>query len=173
MEVGAAALLEHLASLGPAQLQDGAVGREVEGLSGQSCESRFGDEGLSRLLLAGDVDGEEFVGAQPQDMQSCTVAGDLTDPTRQGQPEGIFERTCRGRFRLCAQAELDEVTRNGYSTNRGETVPDVYAVAAPVLAGDTVLACLQVAGPASRMADRMGDIAELVIGQARRLSRRR
>lgn len=71
-----------------------------------------------------------------------------------------------------AEAELRDVATNGYSTNRGETVPDVYAVASPIIVGQTVRACLQVAGPASRMSDHMDDIAELVVGQAQRLSRR-
>jgi DNA-binding IclR family transcriptional regulator len=71
-----------------------------------------------------------------------------------------------------AEAELRDVARNGYAMNRGETVPDVFAVASPIIIGDTVMACLQVAGPGGRMDDRMDDIAELVVGEARRLSRR-
>ena len=78
------------------EFEDRAVGREVDGLSGQPFEARLGDEGLPWLLPAGDVDGEEFVGAQPQEVQSCTVAGDLADPAGQRQAEGVFEHSPRG-----------------------------------------------------------------------------
>jgi DNA-binding IclR family transcriptional regulator len=71
-----------------------------------------------------------------------------------------------------AEAELRDVARDGYAMNRGETIPDVFAVASPVIIGDAVAACLQVAGPEGRMAGRMGDLAELVLSEARRLSRR-
>jgi DNA-binding IclR family transcriptional regulator len=70
------------------------------------------------------------------------------------------------------KAELRDVAQNGYSMNRGETVPDVFAVASPIIIGDAVMACLQVAGPSGRMADRMADLVALVLGEARRLSRR-
>jgi DNA-binding IclR family transcriptional regulator len=69
------------------------------------------------------------------------------------------------------EAELDEVVREGYATNRGETVPDVFAVASPIIISGRVLACLQVAGPGSRMADQMDKIAVLVRSEAQRLSR--
>jgi DNA-binding IclR family transcriptional regulator len=67
-------------------------------------------------------------------------------------------------------AELDQIARNGYSMNRGETVPDVYAVASPILINQRVAACLQVAGPSSRMAPRMDELAQLVKTEAQRLS---
>jgi DNA-binding IclR family transcriptional regulator len=69
------------------------------------------------------------------------------------------------------RAELDDVVANGYSVNRGETVPDVYAVASPVLLAGRPVACLQAAGPASRVADHIADIAEVVKAEAVRLSR--
>ncbi|MEV6925173.1 IclR family transcriptional regulator [Dactylosporangium sp. NPDC051485] len=69
-------------------------------------------------------------------------------------------------------AELEAVFRDGYSTNHGETVPDVFAVSSPIIAAGRVVACLQVAGPSSRMAERMDEIARTVRAEAQRLSQR-
>jgi DNA-binding IclR family transcriptional regulator len=67
--------------------------------------------------------------------------------------------------------ELKEVKRRGYSTNRGETVPDVYAVASPIMVSGRIYACLQVAGPSSRMRPQMDSLAGLVAAEAQRLTR--
>ena len=69
-----------------------------------------------------------------------------------------------------AMAGLEEVARNGFATNHGETVADVYAVASPVVVSGRAVACLQVAGPASRMAPQMESICDLVRTEAQRLS---
>jgi DNA-binding IclR family transcriptional regulator len=67
--------------------------------------------------------------------------------------------------------EIEDVKRRGYSTNHGETVPDVYAVASPIIISGRIYACLQVAGPSSRMRAQMDSLAGLVTAEARRLSR--
>jgi DNA-binding IclR family transcriptional regulator len=69
-----------------------------------------------------------------------------------------------------ALRELEEVERNGYSTNRGETVADVYAVASPILIHGRIYACLQVAGPGSRLQAQLDTLAKLVKTEAQRLS---
>jgi DNA-binding IclR family transcriptional regulator len=66
---------------------------------------------------------------------------------------------------------LEDVRRLGYSTNRGETVPDVYAVASPIILSGRIYACLQVAGPASRMRTQMESLAGFVTAEAQRLTR--
>jgi DNA-binding IclR family transcriptional regulator len=69
-----------------------------------------------------------------------------------------------------AMAGLEEVARNGFATNRGETVADVYAVASPIVISGRAVACLQVAGPGGRMAAQMDSLADLVRSEAQRLS---
>jgi DNA-binding IclR family transcriptional regulator len=67
-------------------------------------------------------------------------------------------------------AELESVPALGFATNRGETVPDVYAVASPILIDGSVEACLQVAGPAVRVADQLQSFGELAAREARAIS---
>lgn len=57
------------------------------------------------------------------------------------------------------RAELAEVRQNGVAYNRGETVGDVTAVASPILVAGRPTACLNVAGPTSRMLDKLADVA--------------
>lgn len=57
--------------------------------------------------------------------------------------------------------ELAEVERTGLAFNRGETLPDVSAVAAPLLFNAQLSHCLAVAGPSSRTASQLE-----IIGQA-------
>jgi DNA-binding IclR family transcriptional regulator len=57
------------------------------------------------------------------------------------------------------RAELVEVKERGYALNRGETVPDVFAVASPVILKTRPAACLAVAGPRMRMEDKLSDVA--------------
>ena len=73
--------------------------------------------------------------------------------------------------RADVERELDEVREHGYSINRGETVPDVFAVAGPVLVQGRVVGCLAVAGPAARMADALDEIAGRLVREAARLGR--
>lgn len=58
------------------------------------------------------------------------------------------------------EKELDEVRSSRVSMNRGETVPDVCAVASPILADDRAVACVSIAGPAVRMQPRLEHVAQ-------------
>jgi DNA-binding IclR family transcriptional regulator len=66
--------------------------------------------------------------------------------------------------------ELDSVRRDGVAYNRGETVPDVFAVASPVLVRGRVVACLSIAGPRQRMEAAIDSLAEIVHTEAQRLA---
>jgi DNA-binding IclR family transcriptional regulator len=59
-------------------------------------------------------------------------------------------------------AELDEVRQRGVAFNRGETVPDVAAVAAPVIVGHKAIAAVAIAGPTARMLDKLDPAADAV-----------
>jgi DNA-binding IclR family transcriptional regulator len=72
--------------------------------------------------------------------------------------------------REAAAAELERVRTDGYAFNRGETLPDISAVAAPILSGGRVVACLAVAGPTTRMGSALPDMAPVVRDAARQLS---
>jgi DNA-binding IclR family transcriptional regulator len=69
-----------------------------------------------------------------------------------------------------ALAQLETVRAEGISFNRGETVPDVFAVASPVQVRGRTVACLQVAGPGDRLRDSLDQVAEMVRAEARRIS---
>lgn len=59
------------------------------------------------------------------------------------------------------RAELDSIVDAGYSMNRGETIPDVTAVAVPIVSQGRLIACISVAGPTRRIpAKQMPAIAE-------------
>jgi DNA-binding IclR family transcriptional regulator len=66
--------------------------------------------------------------------------------------------------------ELDSVRREGVAYNRGETVPDVFAVASPVLVRGRAVACLSVAGPRQRMEPVIDSLAEMVRTESQRLA---
>jgi DNA-binding IclR family transcriptional regulator len=67
-------------------------------------------------------------------------------------------------------AELDSVRRDAVAYNRGETVPDVFAVASPVLVRGRAVACLSVAGPRQRMQPVIDSLAEMVRTESQRLA---
>jgi DNA-binding IclR family transcriptional regulator len=68
-------------------------------------------------------------------------------------------------------AELETIRESGVAFNRGEINADLYGVASPILsAGVDVTLAIGVAGPASRMAGRLDDIARSVLDKARGLS---
>ncbi len=71
------------------------------------------------------------------------------------------------------QLELDEVRAVGYSTNRGQTVPDVYAVSSPIFVSDRVVGCLTAAGPSGRFEPKIPDIARLLKAECARLAQSR
>ncbi|TQM03192.1 IclR family transcriptional regulator [Pseudonocardia kunmingensis] len=60
------------------------------------------------------------------------------------------------------RAELERVRRDGVAFNRGETLPDVSAAAAPVLVHGQPLGCLAVAGPTVRLGGRLDEVAALL-----------
>lgn len=60
------------------------------------------------------------------------------------------------------ELELTNVRQEGVAYNRGETVADVFAVAAPVIVGTRVVACLAVAGPHARMGDVLPKVGEVL-----------
>jgi DNA-binding IclR family transcriptional regulator len=66
--------------------------------------------------------------------------------------------------------ELDTVAREGVAFNRGETVPEVFAVAAPVLVKTHVVACLSVAGPRDRVEANLDSVAAAVARESRILT---
>lgn len=65
-----------------------------------------------------------------------------------------------------ALAELAEVRATGVAFNRGETLPDVTAAARPVLVGGQLRGVIAVAGPTSRTAKRLPEIADALVGAA-------
>lgn len=65
-----------------------------------------------------------------------------------------------------AVAELDAVRVEGVGYNRGETSPDVGAVACPVVVDGAVVAALGMAGPLARIGDRFPEIAAAVADHA-------
>lgn len=67
--------------------------------------------------------------------------------------------------------ELDQVATEGVAYNRGETVPDVSAVASAVSTGRAP-ASIAIAGPTGRVTDRIEDIAQAVRDSASRISAR-
>lgn len=56
--------------------------------------------------------------------------------------------------------ELEEVAEAGVAINRGETLPDITGVGAPVFDKGRVVAAIALAGPTSRLGDVVTDIAE-------------
>ena len=79
---------------------------------------------------------------------------------------GVTDQSIRDRNELFS--ELDRVRTTGYASNRGESEPDVYAVAAAIVDADGGLrGAITVAGPAGRMKPaRMREIATEVVAAA-------
>lgn len=69
------------------------------------------------------------------------------------------------------ERELVEIAADGVAYNRSETVPDVSAVAGIVLAPRET-ASVAIAGPTTRVADRLGELAEAVRSATREITRR-
>lgn len=68
-------------------------------------------------------------------------------------------------------AELETIRTTGIAYNKGETVPDLYGIACPIRLGtvDVTLA-LGIAGPASRLENRLEEIGQGVLDVARDIS---
>ena len=68
-------------------------------------------------------------------------------------------------------ADLETIRATGVAFDRGESIPDLYGAASPItVAGIDVMLAIAVAGPASRMAECLDDIARSVLETARGLS---
>ncbi|WP_306336665.1 IclR family transcriptional regulator [Streptomyces sp. KL118A] len=74
--------------------------------------------------------------------------------------------------RQAAHDELAEVRATGVAFNRGETLPDVTAAARPVLVGGRVRAVIAVAGPTSRTAELLPDLADALVDAVRTVADR-
>ena len=69
------------------------------------------------------------------------------------------------------RSELEKVRAAGVAFNRGETSPELYGVASPIrIAGIDVTLAIGLAGPVTRMADRLEAMAEGVRQVAQSLS---
>ncbi|MGH3520066.1 MAG: IclR family transcriptional regulator [Haloechinothrix sp.] len=66
-----------------------------------------------------------------------------------------------------AHRELEQVRSDGVAFNRGETLPDVSAAARPIVVHDRVVAVIAVAGPTTRISDRLPAIADALIEATR------
>lgn len=66
-----------------------------------------------------------------------------------------------------AQEELERVRSEGVAINRGETLPDVSATARPIVVRERVVAAMAVAGPTTRISERLPEIAEALIDATR------
>lgn len=67
--------------------------------------------------------------------------------------------------------ELDKIRDTGVSVNRGERFPELYGVASPIVLADRdVTMAIGLAGPASRMSERIDEMAEGVRAVAQDLS---
>lgn len=64
--------------------------------------------------------------------------------------------------REAIRQELADVRREGVAYNIGETVPDVSAVASPILVRGRPAACINIAGPTDRFSGKLKDTAELL-----------
>lgn len=94
-------------------------------------------------------------------------AGDLNgEVARMGELKRLTPNTITSPRRLLE--ELTEIHDRQFSVNKGESVPGVCGVAAPVLGpGGVAIAALAVQGPEFRMPDaRVADLASVVISTA-------
>lgn len=132
-----------------------------------------------RIVVLDKVDGTGFLRAAPRIGEAvpvhATAIGRLHlafagDDVR--LPAGPLERfTPRTLTQPAAvRAAAEKARRQGWAENRGEWIPGLHVVAAPVLAGERLEATLAVAAPAaqvgpadaSRMAERLVAAAERV-----------
>lgn len=56
--------------------------------------------------------------------------------------------------------EVREARSTGVATNSGDTFPDLSAVAAPIVSGKGLLACLAIGGPSRRIDERVPELAD-------------
>lgn len=90
-------------------------------------------------------------------------------------PDGFAERYLDEAIkdsmqRQRALEELQQIRQQRVSINRGEVVPEVSGVAAPIFRGERVVAALAIAGPTSRIVKSIDSIANAVQMTAAELS---
>jgi DNA-binding IclR family transcriptional regulator len=61
------------------------------------------------------------------------------------------------------ERELEDIRTKGFALNRGETLPDISAAASPIMVDGRVVACLSIAGPTQRLADRLDEAGGAVL----------
>lgn len=74
--------------------------------------------------------------------------------------------------RAAIRAELNDVRERGVALNRGETVPDVTAVASPIMVSGRPVACLNVAGPTARMTPKLDGLSSTLLAVTDEAARR-
>jgi len=70
------------------------------------------------------------------------------------------------------RAELRTIADEGIAINRGQTLPDVSGVSVPVFGHGQLLAVLAMAGPTTRIADRLDEFAAAAKEEARQITTR-
>ena len=115
----------------------------------------------SRAPLHASANGKAILAHLPEADRQAYLAGDIATYTR---------RTLSSPRRL--RAELARVRRQGWARNRGEYVPDVAAVAAPIFSRDgRPIAAMSISAPADRLPEaKVPRAARLVGAAARELS---
>ncbi|MDI2030463.1 IclR family transcriptional regulator [Saccharopolyspora sp. TS4A08] len=68
--------------------------------------------------------------------------------------------------------ELAEIAENGVAINRGETLPDICGVGAPIFDSGRVVAVIAVAGPTTRVGPLLTEVADATRSAAREVSAR-
>ncbi|PXY29065.1 hypothetical protein DI005_28980 [Prauserella sp. PE36] len=71
-----------------------------------------------------------------------------------------------------ARQELERVRAEGVATNRGETLPDVSATARPIVVHGRAVAAMAVAGPTTRISERLPEIADALVGATQAVAAR-
>ncbi|NGP07748.1 IclR family transcriptional regulator [Rhodococcus sp. 14C212] len=70
------------------------------------------------------------------------------------------------------RAELRTIADEGVAINRGQTLPDVSGVSVPIFGNGHLLAVLAIAGPTTRIADRLDEFAATAKEEAHHISAR-
>ncbi|MFL4473087.1 IclR family transcriptional regulator [Paeniglutamicibacter sp. MACA_103] len=70
------------------------------------------------------------------------------------------------------QEELRGIARENVAINRGQTLPDVSGVSAPIFGNGKLLAVLAIAGPTARIATHLDEFAAAMKDQVRQISAR-
>ncbi|BAH52890.1 IclR family transcriptional regulator [Rhodococcus opacus] len=102
----------------------------------------------------------------PTSAGKCFLAN-MTERSRENYITAHFpDDTERSRVR----EELSTVAEQGVAINRAETLPDLYAVSAPIFDIGQVAAVITIAGPVRRFVDRLDDFLDATKGTAQMIS---